>query len=84
MRLDDLPRDRQAEAGILAEPLVWPVGVEALEDALEGMRRDAGTVVVDDGLDLVADAPQRDAHLAALRRERPGILDQVGDHLPEP
>ena len=54
MRLDDLPGDRQAEAGILAEALVRPVGVEALEDLLEARRADAGPVVLDDDLDLVA------------------------------
>ena len=32
MRLDDLLGDRQAEAGVLAEALMRPVGVEALED----------------------------------------------------
>ena len=40
MRLDDLPDDRQAKAGILAERLAGrPVGVEALEDAVDGRRR---------------------------------------------
>ena len=38
MRLDDLARDRQAEARILAETLLGPVGVEALEDAVERVR----------------------------------------------
>ena len=47
MRLDDLPRDRQAEAGVLAEALPRPIGVEALEDAFEGAGGDARPVVVD-------------------------------------
>ena len=48
MRLDDLPADRQAEAGILAERLARrPVGVEALEDAVDVVGADARAVVVD-------------------------------------
>ena len=35
MRLDDLLGDRQAEARVLAEALMRPVGVEALEDPLQ-------------------------------------------------
>ncbi len=35
VRRDDLARDRQAEAGILAERNLRPIGVEALEDAFE-------------------------------------------------
>ena len=48
MRLDDLPADRQAEAGILAERLAGrPVGVEALEDAVDVVGADARAIVVD-------------------------------------
>ncbi len=48
MRLDDLPADRQAEAGILAERLAGrPVGIEALEDAVDVVGADARAVVVD-------------------------------------
>ncbi len=39
MRLDDLAGDRQAEPGILAEPLLGPVRVEALEDPLQRRAR---------------------------------------------
>jgi hypothetical protein len=43
MRLDDLAADGQAEAGILAERLArWPVGVEALEDAVDLLDRMPG------------------------------------------
>jgi hypothetical protein len=35
MRFDDLLGDRKAEPRILAEALVRPVGVEALEDAVD-------------------------------------------------
>ena len=48
MRLDDLPRDGEAEPGILAELVgLRAVGVEALEDALDVVGADAGPVVVD-------------------------------------
>ena len=54
MGLDDLLGDREAEAGILAEALVRPIGVEALEDLLERIGLDARPLVVDDDLDLAA------------------------------
>ena len=58
VRFDDLPRDRQPEAGVLAETLARPIGVEALENALERMRRDAGAVVVDGDEDTLLAAPR--------------------------
>src|SRR5437868_968887 len=36
MRLDDLPGDRESEPGILAKTLVRPVGIETLEDLVQG------------------------------------------------
>ena len=39
MGLDDLLGDRQPEPGVLAEALIRPVGVEALENLVEGFRR---------------------------------------------
>ena len=84
MGLDDLLGDRKAEAGILAEGLVRPVGIEALEDLLHRFRGHARAVVVDDDLDLGLQSPAGDAHGAARRRERAGIVDQVVDHLAEP
>ncbi len=50
---DNLARDGQAEAGILAKALVGPVGIEALEDALESMGGYARPVIVDDDLDTL-------------------------------
>src|SRR5262249_53059821 len=81
MRLDDLQRDRQAQAGVLAEALVRAVGVEALEYLLHGVRVDARPVVVDRDLDLVAQIPAGNPHGAAKRRERARIVDQVVHHL---
>src|SRR5713101_6577582 len=84
MRFDDLLRDGKPEAGVLAEALVRPVGVEALEDLLHRIRADAGAVVVDHDLDLVAEAAAIHAHGAVGRRERARIGDQIVDHLAEP
>ncbi len=47
MGLHDLPRDRKSEAGILSETIVGAVGVKTLENALQRVRRDARTVVLD-------------------------------------
>ena len=69
MGLDDLKRDRQPEAGILPEALMRPIGVEALENLLHGVRIDAGAVVVDGELDLALETAAGDPHGAARRRE---------------
>src|SRR5262245_47101285 len=45
MRLDDLARDRQAEAGVLAEGSFRTVGIETLKDALEIFGRNARPLV---------------------------------------
>ena len=47
MGLHDLPRDRKSEAGILSKSVVGAIGIEALENALERVRRDARAVVLD-------------------------------------
>ncbi len=52
MRFDDLLRDRQAEAGIGPEAVLRTVGIEALEDALEIVRPDARSAIVDAELDI--------------------------------
>src|SRR5882757_1063745 len=48
MGFDDLLGDGKTEPRILAEALLRPVGVEALEDLLERIRANAGAVVLDD------------------------------------
>ena len=65
MGFDDLLGDRQPESGILAKALMRPVGVEALEDALQRVLADSGAVIVDHDFDLRAHAAAGDAHLAA-------------------
>ena len=94
MRLDDLPGNRQAEPGILAEALVGPIGVETLENPLEGMGGNARPIVVDADLETVARrlvrglagprAAQRDPDLAARRGEGARIVDQIVDDLAKP
>ena len=68
MRLDDLARDRQAEARILAEALVRPVGVEALEDALQRVRRMPGPS--SSTVTISISRPQRGRQGDAHRRRR--------------
>ncbi len=87
MGLDDLLGDRQAEAGILAEGFgaaVSAVGVETLEDALELIRPDAGTVVLDDDLDAILARPGDDADDAVLAAEGTGVVDEIVEHLAQP
>ncbi len=95
MSLDDLARDGEAEAGILAKTFDRTVGVEALEDALQRVRRDAGAVVLDFdddslggrriGVDVAVALPaQANADLPSGFRERAGVVDEVRDHLGEP
>ncbi len=84
MRFDDLLGDREPEAGVLAEALMRPVGVEALEDPLQRVLADAGPVIVDHDLDLAARAAADDAHLVARLGERLRVRQQVRDHLAEP
>src|SRR5690606_3851185 len=86
MRLDDLAADRQPEPRILAEGLAGrPVGVEALEDAVDVVDADAGAIVVDGQHDPLADARQRNRYAAGpFGHEGTGVLDQVGDDLAKP
>src|SRR4051794_2564663 len=54
MSFDDLLRNRQAKAGILAKTLMRAIGIKALEDLFERVLADAGAVIVDDDLDFGA------------------------------
>jgi len=84
MGLDDLLGDREPQPGILAKALMRPVGVEALEDALERVLADARAVVVDHDLDFGAHAAADDTYLAAGVGEGLRVRQQIGDHLSEP
>ena len=67
---------------MLAEA-VRPVGVEAVEDAFEIFRRDAGALVLDADHDEAGFAAAGDTHGAALGAEGQCVVDQVADHLTE-
>src|SRR5262245_45036383 len=77
----DLPRNVEAEPGILAEALLRSVGIEALENAFQILRRNARTVVLDRDLNLASHALRLDRHAAVRRREGDGVVEQVDDHL---
>src|SRR5258708_18786434 len=83
MGRDDLLGDREPKPRILPEALVRPVGVEALENLLQRLGSHARPIVVDRDLDPLLQPPAGDAHAAARRRERAGIVDQIVDHLAE-
>ena len=84
MGLDDLLRDRKPKAGVLPEALLRSIGVEAVEDLVDGVRPDARTGVVDQDLDRVPHALAGHLHDRARGREGAGVVDQVGDHLRQP
>src|SRR4029077_11169469 len=77
----DLPRNIEAETRILAEALLRPVGIEALENPLQILRRNARAFVLDRDLNLVAHALRLDRHAAPRRREGDGVVEEVDDHL---
>ena len=56
---------------------------ERLEDALPVLARDAGAVVCDVDLDLVADPPDADAHALGRRRVLRFVLEELLEDLPE-
>src|SRR2546428_4390810 len=62
MGFDDLARNRQSETGILAEGAFRTIGIEALEDALEILRRNARALILDAELDIVLNAPHAEAY----------------------
>src|SRR6476659_1723814 len=82
--LDDLLGNRKAETRVLAETVLRPVGVEPLENIVEGLGPDARTVVVHHDLDRIAELAAGHAHGRIGLRERARVVDQVVDHLAEP
>src|SRR5690606_40451987 len=73
--------DGEAEAGAATVRIALRLeAVEGLEDDLPLVRRDAGTVVVDQHLDPPCRDLQRDRHLRAVHQS---VLDQVGERAPE-
>ena len=84
-RLDDLPADRQAQAGMLAELLALrPLGVEPVEDVLQLGLGNAGPLVLDGEFHLAAGLAGAQPDAAVRRAERLRIADQVAQHLHQP
>src|SRR4029079_5012439 len=83
--LDDLLGDGEAKARILPEGLLaaLAVGVEALEDPLELVGPDAGTVILHHDLDGTVPPARDHPHRAVLAAERAGVVDQVVENLAE-
>src|SRR6185437_10427869 len=72
-RLDDLPADRQAEAGMLAETLALrALRIEPVENMLEPILGDAGAVILDADLHHAAGLARAETDAAIGRAERVG------------
>src|SRR5258708_11600377 len=84
MGFDDLLRNREPQAGILAEPLMRAIRVKPLEDSLEGVIPNAWPVIVDDDFDFGFQAAADEAHLVAGAGKRLGVHQEIGDHLSQP
>ena len=81
MRIHDLLGDRQAQTGVGTEASLRPVGVEALEHALQIVGADAGSAIIDAELDLGADTAHAHRQPGAGTGEGACIVDQVAHHL---
>src|SRR3990170_6933188 len=77
----DLARDVEPEPGVLAETLLRTVGIETLEDALDILRRNARSFVLDRDLNLGPDSARHNRDPAAGRREGDRVVEQVDDDL---
>src|SRR5690606_38029973 len=86
MGLDDLPADRQAQPGVLAERFASrPVRIEPFEDPLDIVSADAGAVIVHGEQNAGAGPRQRQFYVPLpFRHEGTCILDQVGEDLTKP
>ena len=93
MDLDNLARDGKPKARVLAEALVWAVGIKPFENPLESIGGYAGAVVVDDDFvtvsgvvmgRIVLGRAQQHAHASTWGRKRSGIVDEVIENLAKP
>src|SRR5260221_5385022 len=84
MRLDQVLHDGQTEprAAFLARA-AGAHTVEALEDAGQVIRPDAGAGVTDSHDNAVSSSLRGDPDLAALRRVPQGGVEQIGAELPQ-
>ncbi len=87
MARHDLPGNRKAEPGIVAEGrTLRALRVEAGENLFERVGRNARAVIVDDDLDDPLTVIRRDeeyAHFPVRGREGPRIVDEIAEDLPE-
>src|SRR5579859_3355192 len=84
MGFGDLLGDREAQARMGAELFfLRALGIEALEDGVELVGRNAGAVILDRDDDLAAQAPAGQDDRAARRAERQGIGQQIAHDLAE-
>src|SRR5689334_19247411 len=81
--LDDLFGNREAKARILSKALFRPISVKTLKNLVERFRSDARSVIVHQNLDLAFDPAAGNTDIAAWRRKRAGIVDQIANDLTE-
>src|SRR5262249_54149751 len=81
MQLDELPRERQAQASALHLLVRRPDLPELLEDRLLILGGDADSRVRDAALNQAVVHPGSDVDPAALRRELDRVGEQVQQHL---
>jgi xanthine/CO dehydrogenase XdhC/CoxF family maturation factor len=79
VRLDQTLGDREAESRVLARGARRVVTPEALEHALQRLRRETVAVVLDDDAHLFVACFGADANRAAGRGEAKGVRQQVRD-----
>ena len=84
MELHEPLREREAQAGPLAEPDPRLGLLELLEDPLPILGGDARAGIGDRDSDLAVDPRRAHVHLAAGGRELHGVREQVEDHLLDP
>ena len=85
MLFDDVPGDRQAQAGpagLAADPRPIHL-VEPLEQAVLGGLRDADPMVRHRDHDRLAGLAHQDRDVAAIRAELDRVVDEVDEHLAE-
>ena len=58
--------------------------LEAVEDAVQSLGRDADAVVADLDGHVVAVVPRADRDGATFGRELDGVLEEIGEDLPQP
>jgi hypothetical protein len=84
MRLDDLLRDGQSEARVIAELRLRAFGIEPLEDLGQGLLGDARAGILDHDQHPVLALARPERTASPVLAERDGIGDQVDEDLRQP